>query len=80
MRDAFETWRKKAEGRAAIDYGLHMIVTDLGNAGLEDMDELVAEGVTSFKLFMAYPGTLMVDDGAIFDALRRTVEKRRRSF
>ena len=72
MRDAFETWRKKAEGRATIDYGLHMIVTDLGNAGLEDMDALVAEGVTSFKMFMAYPATLMVDDGTIFQVLCRT--------
>lgn len=72
MRDAFEIWRGKAEGRASIDYGLHMIVTDLGNAGLEDMDELMAEGVTSFKLFMAYPATLMLDDGAIFEALGRT--------
>ncbi len=52
MRDAFDTWRKKADGRACIDYGLHMIVTDLGTSGLEDMDELVNEGVASFKLFM----------------------------
>ena len=72
MREAFETWRGKAEGRATIDYGLHMIVTDLGNAGLEDMDALVSEGVTSFKLFMAYPAALMVDDGAIFETLCRT--------
>src|SRR3989442_11768748 len=56
MRDALDTWWKKAEGRAAIDYGLHMIITDLGEAGLEDMDAMVAEGVASFKLFMAYPG------------------------
>ena len=55
MRDALDTWWKKAEGRASIDYGLHMIVTDLANSGLEDMDEMVAEGVASFKLFMAYP-------------------------
>src|ERR1700728_2113830 len=63
MRDALDTWWKKAEGKACIDYGLHMIVTDLGNCGLEDMDELVDEGVASFKLFMAYPNVLMVDDG-----------------
>src|ERR1700690_1412494 len=41
MRDALDTWWKKAEGRATIDYGLHMIVTDLGASGLEDMDEMV---------------------------------------
>jgi dihydropyrimidinase len=72
MRDALDTWWKKAEGKACIDYGLHMIVTDLSGAGLEDMDDLVAEGVASFKLFMAYPNALMVDDATIFKALRQT--------
>jgi dihydropyrimidinase len=74
MRDALDIWWKKAEGRAMIDYGLHMIVTDLGEAGLEDMDSLVGEGVASFKLFMAYPGVLMVDDATIFKALSRTAK------
>jgi dihydropyrimidinase len=74
MRDALDTWWKKAEGKACIDYGLHMIVTDLGACGLEDMDELVAEGVASFKLFMAYPNVLMVDDATIFRALSQTAK------
>jgi dihydropyrimidinase len=72
MRDALDTWWKKAEGKVCIDYGLHMIVTDLGNSGLEDMDDLVREGVASFKLFMAYPNVLMVDDATIFRALGQT--------
>lgn len=72
MRDALDIWWKKAEGKACIDYGLHMIVTDLGASGLEDMDDLVREGVASFKLFMAYPGVLMVDDATIFKALQQT--------
>ena len=72
MRDALDTWWKKADGRASIDYGLHMIVTDLGECGLDDMDSMVADGVASFKLFMAYPGVLMVDDATIFQALSRT--------
>jgi len=74
MRTALDTWWKKAEGKACIDYGLHMIVTDLGDAGLEDMDDLVREGVASFKLFMAYPNVLMVDDATIFKALRQTAK------
>jgi dihydropyrimidinase len=74
MRDALDTWWKKAEARASIDYGLHMIVTDLGEVGLEDMDDMVREGVASFKLFMAYPGVLMVDDATIFQALSRTAK------
>jgi len=74
MRQALDTWWKKAEGRACIDYGLHMIITDLGGAGLEDMDEMVREGVASFKLFMAYPNVLMVDDATIFKALSQTAK------
>jgi dihydropyrimidinase len=74
MRTALDTWWKKAEGKACIDYGLHMIVTDLPDAGLEDMDDLVREGVASFKLFMAYPNVLMVDDATIFKAMRQTVK------
>src|ERR1017187_8017076 len=74
MRDPLDIWRKKAEGRAVIDYGLHMIVTDLAGAGLEDIDDMVREGVASFKLFMAYPNSLMVDDGTIFKALSQTAK------
>jgi len=74
MRDALDLWWQKAEGRATIDYGLHMIVTDLGKSGLDDMDDLVREGVTSFKLFMAYPNSLMVDDGSIFKVLLQTAK------
>src|SRR6202051_5098737 len=78
MRDALDIWRAKAEGKACIDYGLHMIVTDLGSdngkQGLHDMDDMVREGVASFKLFMAYPNVLMVDDGTIFKALRQTAK------
>jgi dihydropyrimidinase len=74
MRDALDVWWKKAEGKACIDYGLHMIVTDLGACGLEDMDDLVSEGVASFKLFMAYPNVLMVDDATIFKALSQTAK------
>jgi dihydropyrimidinase len=74
MRDALDTWWKKADGKAAIDYGLHMIVTDLAGAGLEDMDDMVREGVASFKLFMAYPNVLMADDATIFRALSQTAK------
>jgi len=74
LRHALDTWRKKAEGKAAIDYGFHMIVTELTDAVEGEMDALVREGVTSFKLFMAYPGVFMLDDGSIFRALLRTRE------
>ena len=74
MRNALDTWWKKADGKACIDFGLHMIITDLLDAGLEDMDDMVREGVASFKLFMAYPNVLMVDDATIFKAMRQTAK------
>jgi dihydropyrimidinase len=75
MRHALDDWKARASGKAVIDYAFHMILTELPDAGLGDMDRMVAdEGVTSFKLFMAYPGVFMVDDATIFRALRRTGE------
>ena len=75
MRHALDEWMRKASGKAVIDYSFHMIVTELPDAGLGDMDRMVRdEGVTSFKLFMAYPGVFMVDDATIFRALRKTGE------
>ncbi len=72
---AFEGWMKKAEGKAVIDYGFHMIVRELTDQVSADMDRMVRhEGVTSFKLFMAYPGVFMVDDATIFKALLKTRE------
>ncbi|MDI6767666.1 MAG: dihydropyrimidinase [Bacteroidota bacterium] len=71
IRDAFDLWMRKAEGKACIDYGFHMIITDLSEAQLRVMDEMVQEGVTSFKLFMAYPNSLMVDDSTILKAMNK---------
>jgi dihydropyrimidinase len=71
MREALDVWWKKGE-KATVDYSLHMIVTDLPEAHLEDMNDMVREGLTSFKLFMAYPGVLMVDDATIFRAMAQT--------
>ena len=72
LHHAWETWMKKAEGKAAIDYGFHMIITELSDQVEHEMDALVREGVTSFKLFMAYPGVFMLDDASILRALLRT--------
>jgi dihydropyrimidinase len=72
LHHAWEAWMKKAEGKAAIDYGFHMIITELSDQVEQEMDALVREGVTSFKLFMAYPGVFMLDDASIFRALLRT--------
>ena len=74
LRTAFDTWMKKASGRAVCDYAFHCIITDLGGAQLDEMNALVREGVTSFKLFMAYPGVFMLDDASIFKAFRTTAK------
>ena len=72
LHHAWETWQKKAEGKAVVDYGFHMIITDLNDQVESEMDALVKQGITSFKMFMAYPGVFMSDDGSIFKALLRT--------
>ena len=72
LRTAFDAWMEKASGKAVCDYAFHCIITELADTQLEEMNALVREGVTSFKLFMAYPGVFMLDDGSIFKALRRT--------
>src|SRR5215831_11703689 len=72
LHHAWETWMKKAEGKAAIDYGFHMVMTEVNDQLELEMDALVRQGVTSFKLFMAYPGVFMLDDASIFRALLRT--------
>jgi dihydropyrimidinase len=69
LRTALDTWWKKADRKAAIDYGFHCIMTDLPDARLEEMPALAAEGITSFKLFMAYPGVFMLEDALIFKAM-----------
>ena len=71
LSQALEEWHQKAEGRAAIDYGFHMIILDLPESRLPELDDLVRQGVTSFKMFMAYLGAVMVDDSTIFRTMVR---------
>jgi dihydropyrimidinase len=72
LRAALDAWMSRAEGRAVVDFGFHMSISDLRPEVEAEMDAMVAAGVPSFKVFMAYPGRLMLDDGAIFKVLRRT--------
>src|SRR5438034_8055358 len=70
LRTAFDTWMQKASSKATTDYAFHCIITDLPDARIEEMSSMVREGVSSFKLFMAYPGVFMLDDATIFKAMR----------
>ncbi|MFE2457616.1 dihydropyrimidinase [Streptomyces sp. NPDC059402] len=74
LREGLDAWHAKAEGNCAIDYGFHMIVSDVNQETLKEMDLLVEEGVTSFKQFMAYPGVFYSDDGQILRAMQRAAE------
>jgi dihydropyrimidinase len=75
LPQGYEIWSKKAEGKAVIDYSFHLVIREMSEQALADMDIMVRdEGITSFKLFMAYPGDLMVDDEAIYKAMRRTAD------
>ncbi len=71
LREGLDAWRAKAEGHTAIDYGFHMMMSDVNDASLAEMDQLVDEGVPEFKLFTAYPGVLYSPDDHIFRAMQR---------
>jgi dihydropyrimidinase len=73
LRAGLDRWHGKARS-SYIDYGFHMIVREVNDQVLKEMDTLVGEGVTSFKLFMAYPGVFMLDDAAIFQAMQRAAD------
>jgi len=71
LRSGLDALHRKAEGHCVIDYGFHMIVSDVNEQSLKEMDQLVGEGVTSFKLFMAYPGVFYSTDGEILRAMQQ---------
>ncbi|MFJ6573213.1 dihydropyrimidinase [Streptomyces sp. NPDC091292] len=72
LREGLDAWYAKADGKCAIDYAFHMILSDVNEGTLKEMDLLVEEGITSFKLFMAYPGVFYSDDGQILRAMQRS--------
>ncbi|HZX37634.1 MAG TPA: dihydropyrimidinase [Streptomyces sp.] len=72
LREGLDAWYAKADGKCAIDYAFHMILSDVNESSLKEMDLLVEEGITSFKLFMAYPGVFYSDDGQILRAMQRS--------
>ncbi|MFD3743518.1 dihydropyrimidinase [Nocardia sp. NPDC058633] len=74
VQDTLADWHGKAAGQCAIDYGFHQIIGDVNDESLKGMSELVSEGVTSFKLFMAYPGVFYSDDGQILRAMQSAGE------
>jgi dihydropyrimidinase len=74
VEDGLATWHAKAAGNCAIDYGFHQIIGGLDEFSLKAMDSLIDEGVTSFKLFMAYPGVFYSDDAQVLKAMQKSAE------
>jgi dihydropyrimidinase len=74
LLEGVERWQARADGRACADYGFHLMVTDVRSDSLDEFPDLVATGVTSIKLFTAYPGTNYSDDGRILQAMQRAAD------
>ena len=72
--DGLAAWHEKAAGNCAIDYGFHQIVGGIDDESLAFLPELVNEGITSYKLFMAYPGVFYSDDGQILRAMQKAAD------
>ncbi|TFH01854.1 MAG: dihydropyrimidinase [Calditrichales bacterium] len=71
LSHAYDTWQEKAAGKSCIDYGFHMIITDADRVSTEEIIDMMDRGITSFKLFMAYPNTLMLDNAAIYHLMQK---------
>ncbi len=78
LQNALETWLKKSDNKACVDFSLHMAVTNLhgknGEETLREMEEMVKFGISSFKLFMAYPNVLMINDELMFRVMQKAAE------
>src|SRR5499427_2682840 len=71
LQATLDKWHAKADGNCAIDYGFHMIVSDVNDTTLKEMDACITAGVNSFKMFMAYPGVFYATDGEILLAMQQ---------
>ncbi|WP_026359946.1 dihydropyrimidinase [Amycolatopsis nigrescens] len=74
LLSTLDKWHEKADGNCAIDYGFHMIVSDVNDTSLKEMESCISGGVTSFKMFMAYPGVFYSTDGEILRAMQKARE------
>jgi dihydropyrimidinase len=74
VEEGLAAWHAKAAGNCAIDYGFHQIIGGVDEFSLKAMDSLIDSGVTSFKLFMAYPGLFYSDDAQILKAMQKSAE------
>jgi dihydropyrimidinase len=71
LLSTLDRWHTKADGNCAVDYGFHMIVSDVNDTSLKEMESCIDAGVNSFKMFMAYPGVFYATDGEILLAMQQ---------
>jgi dihydropyrimidinase len=74
LRETLDMWHAKANGKAAVDYGFHLAITDLPDRVMDEIAKAPEWGVTSLKLFMAYKGSLMIDDATLFRAMEQAAQ------
>jgi dihydropyrimidinase len=74
VEDGLAAWHAKADGNCAIDYGFHQIIGGIDEFSLKSMETLIDEGITSYKLFMAYPGVFYSDDAQILRAMQKAAD------
>ena len=74
LEEALDAWHKKADNISFCDYGFHMAITDWNEQTSKSMKTMVENGISSFKMYMAYKGTLQVNDSEIYEALKRSTE------
>ncbi|MFL6124480.1 dihydropyrimidinase [Actinophytocola sp.] len=71
LLSTLDKWHEKADGHCAVDYGFHMIISDVNDQSLKEMESCIDAGVNSFKMFMAYPGVFYATDGEILRAMQK---------
>jgi len=75
LSKTLDDWRERAHGKAVVDYGFHMTITDARDEVLDEIPRIRDQGITTLKILMAYKGTLMQDDAAIYRILERAVKE-----
>lgn len=74
LKEASKVWHEKADNKSYCNYGFHMAIIDWNEDIAKEMEDMINEGITSFKMYMAYTNTLKVNDGAIYEALEKSKE------
>lgn len=75
LTESLKEWHAKAKGKAAIDYGFHLMIGEMNDQVLEELPQVIEEeGVSSFKVFMAYKNQFQADDGILYQTLQKAKE------